>query len=90
MVLTSSSVESSTASVALEVLCLLVGDEKLEILKVTLACRRSAFAFLFARIVGRVEGRKEGRALTVVAPRAAEKLVDAWLAALFLAHLVGW
>lgn len=36
-VLTSGSVESSATSVALEVLCLLVGDEQLEILKVTFA-----------------------------------------------------
>lgn len=47
-VLTSGSVESTTTSIALEMLGFLVRDKKLEILKVTFACQKSALDHLCA------------------------------------------
>lgn len=86
---TSGSVESSSAAVAFEMLRFLVGNEKLEILKVALAYTSNPRVSnpIPAQFI---PGYQKGAGLqTVIAPGPREHLFDIGMAALLFAHLGG-
>ena len=75
--LTSGGVQTATTSVAFEVFGLLMGDEKLQVLEITLAYSGSASS-------GCAHACRE---LTVVAPWSVDELLNVGVGALLLAHL---
>ncbi len=72
--LTSCSVQPATASFAFEVFSLLMGDENLQVIEITLTCDTLAYS----------RSEMDSGKHTVVTPGSGEQFLDVWVIALLL------